>query len=257
MDLTKGHRLDGCKLMGLLGLMVVAFFAGCIVEPREESTTRVHLNIELDLPMFQEISTATLSREISFKRGFSRVSLSENPLVIVAEVNAMDLPAPVTARYAGDPGDDDEVVELGLEAPSGSARELFLILYYLEDGTVHTFKDLKSELEFEPGDQSITLEPERADTWVLDGILEGVGGKIPVSVVVEDVQSQIEFPEAPVEDGPLGWEFSFDDVPVGRFFYLRVHWDDDTSTDLLNFCPLFFGQPASITKVINLEDETC
>lgn len=256
MDLKRGHRINGNKLAWLLALVLVTFCAGCIVEPREESTTRVQLNIELDLPVFQKISTSTLSREFSFKRGFSRVSLSENPLVMVAEVNAMDLPAPLTARYAGDPEDED-TMELGLEVPSGSARELFLILYYLEDGRVYTFKDLKSGLEFEPGDQLITLEPEEADTWVLDGILEGVGEKIPVSVVVEDVQSQIEFPEAYVQEGPLGWEFSFDYMPVGRFFYLRVHWDDDTSTDLLNFCPLFFGQPASITKVINLADETC
>ncbi len=256
MVLKRGRRVNGYKLAGMLALVLVAFFAGCIVEPREESTTRVHLNIELDLPVFQKISTHNPSKELPFKRSFSTVSLSENPLVIVAEVNAMDLPAPATARYAGDPGDED-TVELGLEVPSGSARELFLILYYLEDGKVHTFKDLKSGLEFEPGDQLITLEPEEADTWVLDGILEDVGEKVPVSVVVEDVQSQIEFPETAVEEGPLGWEFSFDYMPVGRFFYLRVHWDDDTSTDLLNFCPLFFGQRASITKVFNLEDESC
>lgn len=231
------------------------FPSGCLVEPREDNTTRVHLEILLDLPL-SEASGKQNAVNRSFKSNFSRVSLTQNPLAFAVEVRAMDLNIPVTGRYAGDPGDDD-TVDLFLDVSSGEGRELFLILYHWDSNEVTTYRALETGLLFEPGDQLFSLEPKKVDTWVLHGVLEGVGDKVPIGAVVEDVQTRIEFPETPVEEGPLGWEFSVPYMPVGRFFYVRVHWDDNTWTDPLNFCPLFFGQSTNILRVFNLQDESC
>ncbi len=244
------------KIFLLPAIFAGAVIGGCVVEPREDTTTRVHLEILLDLPLSVHSSTDVNHPDRAFRSGFSSVNLADNPLAFSVEVSAVDLRIPATARYAGDPGNDD-TIDLVLDVSSGENRELFLILYHWDSNEVSTYRALETGLLFEPGDQLVSLEPKKVDTWVLDGVLEGVGDKVPIGVVVEDVQTRIEFPETPVEEGPLGWEFSVPYMPVGRFFYVRVHWDDNTWTDPLNFCPLFFGQSTNILRVFNLQDASC
>ena len=228
---------------------------GCLVEPRDDGVARVQLQVTLDLPPFLG-TRAEASRE-GFKKKPSRVKLTEKPVVAMVEVEAGDLTAPVADRYAGDPG-EDEAVELGLEVTSGDNRELSLVVFYWDGDVVHTYKTLESGLTLESGDQTLELEPEEAENWTLDGVLEvDETGPLPVGVVVEDVGARAEFPECLVEEGPQGFDFTVPRMPVGRFFYLRVHWDDGSWSEPLYFCPLFFGQPTHQQRTINLREESC
>jgi hypothetical protein len=183
------------------------------------------------------------------------VDLVEKPLVVYAMLEAQDLPEPVWDRWAGDPEQVDSV-ELALEALSGRDRELSVVVYHFTGHRVDTYKAFEGHLDLDEGDQVVELTPELAETWVLEGSLVGLDGREVDGVAMEDVQTRARFPATEVVQERDSTGFVFEDVPVGRFFYLRLHTPEGWSEPLY-FCPLYFGQQANIQRVIDLADESC
>ena len=130
------------------------------------------------------------------------------------------------------------------------------MLYHWDGEQVRTYKAWESQVKLSPGDQIVELQPELAETWVLSGLIV-TSEELPKTVAVEDVQAGVRLPPVQVEDTTAGGRFTIPNVPVGRFFYLRLQDQDDQWSDPLTFCPVFMGQPTHMERTFDLDAGTC
>ncbi|MCD6500144.1 MAG: hypothetical protein J7M25_17765 [Deltaproteobacteria bacterium] len=176
-------------------------------------------------------------------------SLVDTPLIVEAAIEADDLAEPVTACWAGAVQDD---VSVSLSVPAGQNRNLSVVVFAWDGEIVSTYKAFVSGLALESGDQSVDVDAEPSATWTLNVALETVGS-MPKAAAVEEAQLGILFPSVPVTDG----RFVISGLPTGRFFYVVVQYEDGSWSDPLYGCPVFFGQDGTLSRVIDLDDDTC
>ena len=162
----------------------------------------------------------------------------------------------VSDNWAGELLEAGDTLDLVLEAPSGPFRRLSLVAFVWDGSSVYTYKYFQNIDFLDPGNQTVEASPELASTWTLEGVLTNFT-ETPETVVLQDILTGVRFPEAEAQLSGEEATFSFTDIPVGRFFYLRIRWAESGLSEPLYFCPVFFGQSASVARIIDLLNESC
>lgn len=237
----------------LAGSAVV--LSGCFVQGRtDEGTARVQVNVEIVLPDGYGVHTMGLGGV--HKSLGADVDLTETPLFVQASVEADDMARPASDSWAGNVAEASDTLDLVLELPSGPSRRLSLVAFLWDGGVVYTYRYFETIEFLDPGSQTVEAEPDLTPTWTLDGVLENFA-ETPETVVLQDILTGVRFPEAEVQPSGDEATFTFPDIPVGRFFYLRIRWAESGLSEPLYYCPVFFGQSASKAIAVNVLDESC
>ncbi len=180
-------------------------------------------------------------------------SLADTQAVVQIRVEADDLAEPVSASWAG-PADGSPSLELSV--PAGDDRRLVLVAFVDNEERVVTYRGLVEHLNLEPGTRQVDVEAAPAPTWTLDLLV--VGGRDIRDLSVLDVETGTIWPAQPAKPGSDGAHATFDDLPVGRFFYLLYRTAGETDwAEPADFCPLYSGQAASRYEVLDLETRSC
>ena len=237
----------------MVGLPLV--LSGCFVDGRSgEGTAHVQVDVEIVLP-------EGYGQHVSALRGVHKsnggeVDLTETPFFVQAGLEADDIAEVVTDSWAGDLLETGDTVDLVLEVPSGPSRRLRVVAFVWDGSSVYTYKYFQTIEFLDPGSQTVQASPELASTWTLEGVLTNFT-ETPETIVLQDILTGVRFPEAEAQLSGDEATFSFTDIPVGRFFYLRIRWAESGLSEPLYFCPVFFGQAASVARIIDLLHESC
>ncbi len=183
----------------------------------------------------------------------AHASLAETPAVLHVRVEAADLAEPVTGNWAGALG---EAPALELSVPAGPDRRLVLVAFLNTEQGVVTYKGLVEHLDLTPGTAEVDVEARPAPTWTLDVLVVGDQGIQELSVL--DVETGTVWPPKPARAGHDGLQGTFQDLPVGRFFYLLYRrGETENWAEPADFCPLYSGQATSRYEVLDLQARSC
>lgn len=234
-------------------LLAVFSGAGCLVDQSEE-TSNASLDLKLSLTLPEGFGA-----QVSSHRGFKElkeVDLTVSPFYVVARLEADDMAEAVLDTHQGPLPESGSSLDLVLEAPSGSMRRLSLVAFLWDGVELLTFRHYEEISFLAAGNQSMEAQLEQSDTWTLEGTIHGTSEEVD-EVFLQEVITKVILPPRPVEwDGEQA-SFVYDDIPVGSFFYLRIRWASGELSEPLYFCPLFFGQEATITRDFDLLAESC
>jgi hypothetical protein len=181
--------------------------------------------------------------------------LADNPFFIEAKLEADDFKDDVISSWHGDPEVNDNI-ELELDAISGTNRRLSIVAFINNNDTIETYYYYESSLVLEPGEQNLNITLNKKDDFTLNGIIESYDGT-PLGISIIDIQTDLIFPHVTYEFIEGNINFQIENIPTGRFFYLKILQSNNTYSPSFTFCPIYHHATGEINKTFNTQEETC
>jgi hypothetical protein len=217
-------------------LFLLLFLNGCFVEPAPSNISNVTFNL-------------------SSWHHKSGISLGVDQLYFEVTIKGDDLEKDISVSWQGNPNLEEATISI--ELLSGKHRRISLTAFILNEEMVDTYGWYDGDVEFLPGEQTISAALTQPEKWSLNGELLN-SDKMPSQIAVMDILSGVLFPPTEIQyDGFGKGTFTIDNIPAGRFFYLIPLSDNGTTEDPFIFCPIFFGESGTVKKTINIDDESC
>lgn len=183
------------------------------------------------------------------------IDLALRPCFVGVEVDAADLPAPVSAAWACDPGETPALeAELELTVYAGASREIRAVAFLNEDGWITTFAAYDAT-DLAPGLVTLDLTLDELEVGTVDGFITGAPADV-VQAILTDLDSGVRMPPVETTASGSGFHFEVPWLPRGRFFGLTLILVGGDVLEMLD-CPVYVT-PGSV-RVLNVDaaDGSC
>jgi hypothetical protein len=217
--------------------VILSAAAGCFVQGQPD---RAVVSVRLAVGGASKGKVVTAGEDID---------LAERPCYVGVEVDAADLPEPVAAAWACDPGETPGLTaELELTVNAGAQREVSAVAFLHEDGWITTFAGYDAT-DLAPGLVTVDLPLQELEVGVIDGFVWDAPADV-VQVILTDLDSGVRMP--PVDATASGGGFHFDVpwLPRGRFFGLTLILVGGAPLPMLD-CPVYVT-PGSV-RVLDVD----
>jgi hypothetical protein len=224
------------KTSAILGALLW-LVSGCFVQGEEEHTVvSIRLGIDGD-PKGRTVEPD------------ETIDLADHRCFVGVEVNADDMPEPVVAAWACDPGEDAPLsAELELTVHAGASREIRAVAFVKEDGWITTFASYDAT-DLTPGLVELKLTLDELEVGSVDGLISGAPADV-VQVILTDLDSGVRMPPVDATASGGGFHFDIPWIPRGRFFGLTLILVGGEPLEMLD-CPIYVT-PGSV-RVLDVD----
>ncbi len=177
------------------------------------------------------------------------IDLADRPCFVGVEVNADDMPEPVSAAWACDPGDEPTLsAQLELTVNAGADREIRTVAFLNIDGWISTFAGYDAT-DLAPGLVELNLTLPELEVGEIDGFITGAPADV-VQVILTDTESGVRMPPVDATASGAGFHFEVPWIPRGRFFGLTLILVGGEALEMLD-CPVYVT-PGSV-RVLDVD----
>jgi len=183
------------------------------------------------------------------------IDLSERPCFVGVEVDAADLPAPVSTAWACDPGETPTLeANLELTVNAGASREIRSVAFLNEDGWITTFAAYDAT-DLAPGLVTLDLTLDELEVGAVDGFVTGASSDV-VQAILTDLESGVRMPPVQATASGGGFHFEVPWLPRGRFFGLTLILVGGEALEMVD-CPVYVT-PGSVRVLdVDAADGSC